>query len=231
MKNKIRLSDANILIVDDHSLFREGLHRILKDSEIKNIYEASNGEEAIATAETIKPEIILMDYHMPDMNGVETAKIILENNPEIIVVILTVNEDDGAIAEALSVGAQGYLNKNMRSMEIVNSLRNLLKGKVSLAKPLNENIIDKIRKENLRKMDIPEEERRYSVDITYREKEVLLLLAKGLSNKELGDKLSISENTVKNHVSKILDKLEVKSRSQAVAKGLSVGVISKKDLI
>lgn len=182
-----RLSEINILIVDDHSLFREGLHRILKDSDIKNIFEASNGEEAIITAESIKPDIILMDYHMPDMNGVEATRIILEKDPEIIVVLLTVNEEDEAIAEALNAGAQGYLNKNMRSTDIINSLRNLLQGKISLAK--------------------------------------------GLSNKELGDVLSISENTVKNHVRSILEKLEVKSRSHAVGKGLSYGVITNKDLL
>ncbi len=226
-----RLSEINILIVDDHSLFREGLHRILKDSDIKNIFEASNGEEAIITAESIKPDIILMDYHMPDMNGVEATRIILEKDPEIIVVLLTVNEEDEAIAEALNAGAQGYLNKNMRSTEIINSLRNLLQGKISLAKSLNRNIIDNIRRENLNKILTSEEEQKNHHGITFREREVLILLAKGLSNKELGDVLSISENTVKNHVRSILEKLEVKSRSHAVGKGLSYGVITNKDLL
>ena len=128
------LTDCKVLIVDDHSLFREGLYRILKDAGIQTIREACNGEEACIMAKKFLPDIILMDLYMPGLNGIETTQQILASTPQATVVILTVNEGDDTIAEALRAGAQGFLNKNMRSKEIINALNQLLLGKIPLAK-------------------------------------------------------------------------------------------------
>lgn len=221
------LEDCEILIVDDHSLFREGLHRILKDAGIKTIHEACNGEEACTIAKKLLPDIILMDLYMPGLNGIETTQQILGSIPQTTVVILTVNEGDDTIAEALKAGAQGFLNKNMRSKEIIYALNQLLRGKIPLAKSLNRHILNHLTN--------PANKKKYSIngqeyptknhEITPRERDVLEAMARGMNNREIAAELYISENTVKNHVRNILYKMEVKSRTQAVAKSMVQGLI------
>ena len=221
------LTDCKVLIVDDHSLFREGLYRILKDAGIQTIHEACNGEEACILAKKFLPDIILMDLYMPGLNGIETTQQILASPPQATVVILTVNEGDDTIAEALRAGAQGFLNKNMRSKEIINALNQLLLGKIPLAKSLNRNILNHL--------TTPASKKNYRIngqeystrnpEITPREKEVLEAMARGMNNREIAAALYISENTVKNHVRNILDKMDVKSRTQAVAIWMTQGLI------
>lgn len=221
------LKECKVLIVDDHSLFREGLHRILKDAGIATIHEASSGEEACTLAKKILPDIILMDLYMPGRNGIETTQQILASIPQATVVILTVNEGDDTIAEALRAGAQGFLNKNMRSKEIIYALNQLLLGKIPLAKSLNRHILNHL--------TTPSAKNHYTInglekpiknqEITPREREVLAAMAKGMNNREIAEQLYISENTVKNHVRNILDKMNVKSRTQAVARGIAHGWI------
>ena len=128
--------------MDDHSLFREGLYRILKDAGIQTIHKLVMAKRPVFMAKKFLPDIILMDLYMPGLNGIETTQQILASTPQATVVILTVNEGDETIAEALRAGAQGFLNKNMRSKEIINALNQLLLGKIPLAKSLNRNILN-----------------------------------------------------------------------------------------
>jgi len=138
------LESKSVLIVDDHALFREGLRRILAESGIGNIAEAANGKEAVELVESFKPDIILMDFYMPDCNGVEVTREILSKDPSAIIVFLTVCEEDAAIADALHAGAHGYLVKSMRSHEIINSLRLLLLGEIPLPKPITHSILKQL---------------------------------------------------------------------------------------
>lgn len=224
-KLKAELTAKKIMLADDHALFREGLKRILADAEFKNIIEATNGKEAIDLAIIEQPDLILMDIYMPAMNGVEATRHILQEFPDIVVVMLTVCQEDKLLAEALLAGAQGFLTKSMRSYQIIESLNNIIKGNITISIPITRNLLDMLsNKKNL--ITKQPYDGLDTAKITHREKEVLIEIAKGHSNKEISQLLFISEHTVKNHVRSILDKMNVKSRTHAVSKALAMGIIS-----
>jgi two-component system response regulator DegU len=224
-EGKAELTSKKVMLADDHALFREGLKRILADAGFKKIVEATNGQEAIDLAIIERPDLILMEIYMPAMNGVEATRHILKKFPDIVIVILTVCEEDKFLAEALLAGAQGYLTKSMRSYQIIESLNNIIKGNITFSIPFTRNLlyllsnnkIDQNSKQPYNNFDTSK--------ITQREKEVIIEMAKGHSNKEISQLLFISEHTVKNHVRNILDKLNVKSRTHAVSKALAMGII------
>ncbi len=222
------LTELNYLLVDDHPLFREGLHRVLSDAGIKKIAEAATGEQALLEVEKSKPDIILMDLYMPGLNGIETTKRVLSRCPATLIIILTVNEDDNTIAEALRAGAHGFLNKSMHSKDIIKSLNSLITGKIPLSKPMTRNMLVHLTApaDGL-VCDDPAANQGYN--ISPREKEILSALALGMSNKEIARKLYISEYTVKNHVRNILEKLQVRSRTQAATKALASGLVKISD--
>lgn len=226
---------CSILIVDDHPLLREGLRRTLTDAGVKNLREATDGFQALSIVETFRPDIILMDLYMPGMSGIEATGLMLEKVPAARIVILTVCEDDASVADALMAGAQGYLNKSMHSHEIINSLRQLIAGKIPLSKPMNMAILGRLTDTPAGKAVGKKLKQHQAAPvpgnpISAREKEVLSALAVGLSNREIAQKLYISENTVKNHVRNILEKMEVNSRTQAIAKALADGLIHQHPL-
>jgi len=225
--NTQSLSKYKYLIVDDHALFREGLHRILKDAGINDIAEASSGEEALIMTEHLKPDIILMDLYMKGINGIETTRRILSKFPTIGIIILTVDDDDKVIAEALRAGAQGFLNKNMYSKDIINSLVQLIMGKIPLAKPISRAMLNELTTTTDFSEPYFKKTSPFNPQIlSPREKEILSALALGKSNKEIARDLFISENTVKNHVRNILNKFEVNSRTQAVTKAMVLGLLN-----
>ncbi len=217
----------NFLLVDDHSLFREGLKRILEDYGIENITEASSGEEALSLDLSPKPDIILMDYYMKDLNGIETTRRFLEKYPAVTVVMLTVNDDDVTIAEALSAGAQGFLNKNMHSHEIIQAIIQLLGGKIPLSKPISRTLLNKLAfpGQVQEKYDQIREPRRNFQKLSPREKEILYNIGLGKSNREIGEHLFISESTVKNHIRNIFKKLNVHNRTQAITTAIDLGIV------
>lgn len=224
------LESKSVLIVDDHALFREGLRRILSDAGITDINEAASGKEAVRLVESFKPDIILMDLYMPERSGMETAREIISKDPSATIVFLTVCEEDVTIAEALHAGARGYLVKSMHSQEIIDSLRLLLFGEIPLPKPITHSILKQLT-ENVQRSATRVFNRVLTEkpDLSPREKEVLIEIALGKSNKEIAQSLYISENTAKNHVSSILQKLEVNSRTRAVAKAVAYDLISIND--
>lgn len=220
------LTTKSILIVDDHALFREGLRRILSESGISNIAEAASSEEAVSLAESFKPDIILMDFYMPECSGVEITRRIIARNPAAIIVFLTVCEEDAAIADALCAGAQGYLVKSMHAHEIIDSLSLLQFGEIPLPKPMTRTMLRKL---TVKRRGVYHETGDHvyteKLVISPREKEVLMEIALGKSNQEIAEALFISKNTVKNHVGNIFQKLEVNCRAHAVAKGLAHNLI------
>ncbi|MDU4959612.1 MAG: response regulator transcription factor [Sporomusaceae bacterium] len=221
--NPTQLTDSRILIVDDHPLLREGLHRTLSDAGVSAVREAADGSQALAMLEAFRPDIVLMDLYMPAMSGIEATVLIKAKLPSARIVILSVCEDDNAVADALQAGAQGYLHKNMHSHEIISALRQLLLDAIPLAKPMNKAVLERLTETGVRKALPPGD--KADLLLTLRECEVLAEMAAGFSNREIARKLYISENTAKNHVRSILGKLEVTSRTQAIARAAAAGII------
>lgn len=203
-----------ILITDDHSVVRQGLRMFLElDDELEVVGEAANGAEAIAMARNLEPDVILMDLLMPVMDGLTAISHIRREMPGIELVALTSVLEDASVVGAIRAGAIGYLLKDTNADELRRSVRAAAEGQVQLSPEAATRLMREVR--------APE-----SPDgLTDRETDVLRLLADGLSNKEIATNLSIGEKTVKTHVSNILAKLKVQSRTQAVLHAMRSGLI------
>ena len=197
-----------VLIVDDQSLIREGLTMMLNlYDNIFIIGEAANGEEAIKILDTQEVDVILMDIRMPIMDGVEATKIIKEKYPNVKVLILTTFNEDEYIFEGLKNGADGYLLKDIGSEELAKGIQMVYEGNVLLQPEVAKKMVGAI---DRRKHDNDH----IFKELTKREYEIALLVGQGKSNKEIGQTLFITEGTVKNHLTKILDKLKLRDRTQ-----------------
>lgn len=204
-----------LLIVDDHSVVRQGLKMFLSlDSDLKIVGEASDGVEAIERVKNLKPDVVLMDLLMPVLDGVEATKIIKNNFPEIEVIALTSVLEDKAVFGAIRAGAIGYLLKDTEADDLIKAIKAAASGQVQLSPKAAERLMREVRAP-----DNPEK-------LTDRETEVLRLLAEGKSNKEIAAILYIGETTVKTHVSNILMKLGVPSRTQAALYAVRIGLVS-----
>jgi DNA-binding NarL/FixJ family response regulator len=218
------MKPIRLLLADDHTLFRKGLLSLLKQEVCFEIVgEAENGQEAIAKTKAQRPDIVLMDIHMPVVNGLDATRQITKTTPETRVVILTVSEEDKNVFEAIKCGAYGYLSKKITPA----TLRELLLGVSRGEAPLSGPTASKILKEFAAQAAKPAETSAVN-DLTEREREILQLLAAGLTNKEIGGRLTIAENTVKNHLKNILAKLHLQNRVQAAALALQKGLVSVK---
>ncbi len=196
------------MLVDDHAVLRDGLKTILElEEDIQVIGEAISGEEAIEKATVLLPDIILMDINMPGKNGVEVTGILKKKHPGIKILMLTMHNHDEFFMTAIREGADGYLLKDAPSDQVVDAIRTVAKG---------ESVIHPSMTRKLLTFHQQKAEPTNDTTLTEREKDVLLCLVEGLSNKEIAEKLFISDKTVKIHVSKIFKKLDVKSRSQVV---------------
>lgn len=205
---------VRILIVDDQELMRDGLATILDlRQEIEVAGVASNGKEAFEKAGELRPDIVLMDIRMPIASGVEGTKLITTAYPDIKVLMLTTFNDSELIFEALEEGASGYLLKDMPTDAIVQAIMTVQSGGMVLPKELTSDIVKEIRRNQPSEQinTVPE----IVKDLTERELEVLNKLGLGLNNKEIAEELYISEGTVKNHVSNLISKLELRDRTQA----------------
>jgi DNA-binding NarL/FixJ family response regulator len=202
-----------VLIADDHPLFRDGLRSLLTARGIEVVAEAGNGREALELAWLHKPDVVLMDLMMPVMDGLEAARLLSAQLPEIKVVMLTVVDDDAKLFEAIKSGARGYLHKNLESDRFFELLEGVARGEPALTPALARKLLEEFRR--------PPERRREPEDpdaLTDREREVLELMVDGVtSNRKLAKRLGVTENTVKFHVRNILDKLHLHNRAQVVA--------------
>jgi DNA-binding NarL/FixJ family response regulator len=215
----------SVLLVDDHLLFREGLRGIIKHwNDFEVIGEASNGYEALETTRKLMPDLVLMDINMPEMDGLEATRRIVREFPSTHVVMLTVSEEQEDLFEAIKVGAQGYVLKDMPSRRLHDLLRGIMRGESALSGIVASKILAEFSEMVNPKVSSG------SADLdllSERETEVLGLLAEGLSNREIAERLVLSENTIKKHVRNILAKLHVNNRVQAAVYAKGEGILRK----
>jgi DNA-binding NarL/FixJ family response regulator len=210
-----RSSEAiRVLVVDDHALFRRGLEMVLgQESDIEVIGEAGDGAEAVDLASQLLPDIVLMDVRMPRRSGIEACSAIKEVVPSAKIVMLTISDDEADLYDAIKAGASGYLLKEISIDEVAAAIRSVAGGQSlispSMASKLLTEFATMIKKGDERQQ-VP------APRLTDRELEVLKLVAKGLNNRDIAKELFISENTVKNHIRNILEKLQLHSRMEAV---------------
>lgn len=212
-----------ILIADDHALFRDGLRSLLIAQGHEIVGEAKNGREAVALARELKPELVLMDVQMPELDGIEATRLISATDPEMKVVILTASEEESKLFEAIKSGAQGYLLKNLEADQLVDMLDRAQRGEPAITPTLAKKLLQEFAK--------PPEPVAHSTDqdaLTAREREVLELMVEGVtSNRRLAKRLNLSENTVKFHVRNILDKLRLHNRAEVVGYALRHGMVDR----
>lgn len=195
-----------VLIVDDDALIRESLKLLLDmEEDIEVVGTASNGQEAFDICKEERPDVVLMDIRMPVMDGVLGTKLIKGSFKDVRVMILTTFKDDEYIREAIKNGAEGYILKNQSSDSIIDCLRAVYKGNAVFQKDIADALTSMMEKEKRKKPDI---------DLTLRETEIMRLISEGLSNKEISAKLYLSEGTIRNYVTALLEKLELRDRTQ-----------------
>jgi NarL family two-component system response regulator LiaR len=227
MKRSIR-----VLLVDDHAIVRDGLCAVLKlQPDIEVVGEADNGRDAVSMAESLEPDVVLMDLVMPGMDGIEAIRRIVNGRPESRILVLTSFSAEDKVFPAIKAGAMGYLLKDCNSEELVRAIHQVQRGESSLH--------PKIARMLLQEMTAPRPEAsaeppprpgRPTVDpLTERELDVLKLVAHGKSNREIADELVVAEGTVRTHVSNILSKLHLASRTQATLFALREGLTSLDD--
>ena len=207
-----------ILVADDHSLFRDGIISLLEAAGYEVVGQVGNGRMAVEEALRLRPDLVLMDINMPQMNGVEALRLIKAKLPGTQVVMLTVSDVDADLIEAVKCGARGYLMKDLSAPEFLEMLGGLERGEAAITRKTVGHLMDGLAAPSRPRHDPTE-------DLTQREIELLQLVARGLSNKALAHELSISENTVKYHLRKILQKLGAQNRTEAVTNAILVGLI------
>ena len=212
MTNLIR-----VLVADDHAIVRKGIRALLAtEADIEVVGEAADGKEAVEKAERLHPDVILMDLVMPGMDGIEATRRITTRQPEIRILVLTSFAEDEKVFPALKAGALGYLLKDAGPEELVQAIRQVYCGESSLHPAIARKVLQELSR--------PPERPLTPEPLTERELEVLRLIAKGKSNREIAEELVISEATVRTHVSNILGKLQLASRTQAALYALREGI-------
>lgn len=219
---------TKIVIIDDHQLFREGVKRILEFEEsFEVVAEGDDGKDAIELIEQYQPDVVLMDINMPEVNGVEATRELVVKFQDTKVIILSIHDDENYVTHALKSGAMGYLLKEMDADALIEAVKVVSEGGSYLHPRVTHNLISDYRRlandEGKGKGFQQTEVRRPLHLLTRRECEVLQLLADGKSNRAIGEALYISEKTVKNHVSNILQKMNVNDRTQAVVTAIKKG--------
>ena len=215
------MTTIRILLADDHAVVRSGLHMLLEaQPDFDIVGEAETGAVAVAMVEELRPDAVLMDIQMPDLNGIEATKIIKEISPETAVLALTMHEDDHYFFEMLHAGASGYVLKRAAPDELVNAIRTVCRGEVFLYPTMAKRLVT----DYLKRADKNDTEKGYS-NLTPREQEVLTLIAEGYSNAEIANDLFISIKTVDRHRENIMRKLNMHSRIDLVKYAIRTGLI------
>lgn len=212
-----------ILIIDDHTLFRSGIKLVLqRQEEFEVVGEASDGLEGVKRAKQLKPDVVLLDLHMPGTSGLEALRLLTEDVPETQVVMLTVSEDAEDLLETLRAGARGYLLKNIDTEFLLESIRRAAHGESVMSPQIAHKLADSLRapsKDSAAAVDVSPDK------LSPREREIIVMLAHGSSNKEIARILNLSESTIKIHVQGILRKLNIAKRVQAAVYAVEHGLI------
>jgi DNA-binding NarL/FixJ family response regulator len=212
------VATVRVLIADDQNLFRSGLVRLLEaDDRVQVIGQAADGAEVIKKVASLKPDVILMDLKMPNVDGIEATKRVVAEHPGVKILILTTFETDTYVLQALKAGASGYVLKDSRVESIVASILAVMSGERVMASAVANRVIDM-----LSGTSTPKE---FYDGLTAREVEILKLIAIGQANKQIARRLDISEKTVRNHVSNMYAKLQIYDRSQAVLYAVRKGLV------
>lgn len=210
-----------LVLVDDHALVRQGLRSLLDlTPDLRVVGEAADGEEALLKVAELKPDVVLMDVRMPRMTGLEALSALRRTDPDRRVVLLTTFDEDAAIIEALRAGVQGFLLKDVSLDELADAIRRVASGETLLPPGVAERVARGVAEmpRDFPHADLPE-------GLTRREVEVLRLIARGLSNREIAQALGTAEGTVKNQTSSILSKLGVRDRTRAVLRAMELGCL------
>jgi len=216
MKKTSPLNPIRVMLVDDHTMVRKGLATILKGfPDLQLVCEAENGVEAIKLCDEVQPDVILMDMVMPDMDGATATRIIRQQFPQVQVIVLTSFKEGELIKNALEAGAIGYLLKDVSADELARAIRAAYVGRATLSPEAAQTLV-----ETANQPPAP------GLDLTEREREVLTLMIEGLNNTQIAGRLTVSPSTIKSHVSNILSKLGVASRTEAVTLALRNRIVS-----
>ena len=201
-----------VMLVDDHEIVRQGLKALLEaEDDIEVVTEASNGREAVDMAKTYSPRVVVMDVRMPDMNGVEACREIRDDDPEVQVIMLTSFSDDEALFNSIMAGAAGFVLKQIRGRDLVDAIRSVAAGNSLLDPGVTKRVLERLRKAKFDEKD-PKLAR-----LSAQEERILEMVGEGLTNRQIAEKIHLSDKTVKNYVSTILQKLEVARRAEAAA--------------
>jgi len=202
---------TRLLLCDDHAMFRQGLRSILEtEDDVRIIGEASTGREAVRYALETKPDVVLMDIQMPELDGVAATKAILAEDPDIRVIILTMYRQDRYVFEAIKVGARGYMLKDADAGDLISAIRRVAAGETLLNAEMAASILDEFRKTD----QLPAHPDHRIRELTDREEEILRHLAQGATNQEIAAALDVSEKTVRNRLSEIFSKLRLNNRTR-----------------
>lgn len=221
------MGEIRVMLVEDHALVREGTRELLeRERDLRVVAEAGDGEEAVQLAAVHRPDVIVMDMAMPGLSGIEATRRIKANQPEVAVLVLTAYDDDQYVFAFLEAGAAGYLLKDVSTGELIEAIRAVHAGESILHPTVARKVVDYF-SERRRTAEV----RPTAPTLTAREMEVLKLAAKGLTNREIGDRLKISVRTVQVHLSNIFGKLDVGSRTEAVLHALRQGWLTLEDTL
>ena len=217
------MTTIRVLVVDDHTLFRDGLSAILMNvPDIEVVGEAGTGQEAVTQAESLAPDVVLMDISMPDLNGIEATQQVLALKPDTGIIMLTMLEDNDSLFAAMCAGARGYILKGADKAEVLKTIRAVAGGEALFGPAIATRLTSFF--QNSRRVVHQNEIASPFPDLTDREREVLELIAAGENNQEIAQHLHISAKTVSNHISNIFNKLQVADRTQAIVNARSAGL-------
>ena len=216
------MEPIRVLLADDHTLFRKGVRILLEQMPgIEIVGEAADGREAVSRTEELVPDVVLMDIRMPGINGIEATRSILQENPHIGVILVTMFDDPESVFSGMRAGARGYVLKEAEPEELSRAVQAAYRGEVMLCPIIAKKVLDHFGREPQRGQPGLSYDR-----LTQRELEVLQLAADGLGNKDIAERLTVSDKTVKNHIANIFSKLQVDDRTQAILFALRKGLVS-----
>jgi two-component system, NarL family, response regulator NreC len=211
-----------VLICDDHIMVRQGVRMVLQsESDIELVGEAGRGEEAVALAEQLKPEVVIMDLSLPDISGIEATKRIKAVLPNTRIIALTMHEEEPYVMEVLRAGAEAYIVKRSAASDLVNAMRQVMAGQSVLDPVVTKAVVTGY----VSRPTPPTPDKETDSVLTPREREILILVAEGFTNAEIAKKLFISEKTVQTHRSNILDKLNIHDRTELVRYAIRHGLV------